>query len=191
VRSLGEGIARHRERVNAGWLEGAELARGLSTVSTRFSLPVSTVLVVLDDPEALGGDVGGRRLVLGLDGATRATDAAGEERPPVVLTAENRSVLAYDVVPAQERGPVTVTVASEHGWSLTGVLGAVGTTAESAVIAIAARGLDAALRPLVPGSGGGVRLVWLKGEQPQRAPGPPARTATRAAGTRRSRKRGR
>ena len=187
VRSRGEGIARHRERVNAGWLEGAELARGLSTVSTRFSQPVSTVLVVLDDPEALGGDVGGRRLVLGLDNATRATDASGEERPPVVLTAENRSVLAYDVVPSQEGGPVTVTVATEQGWSLAGVLGAVGTTADSAVAAVAARGLDASLRPLVPGSGGGVRLVWLKGERPSQPSRPPAR-ATR---TRRARKRGR
>jgi hypothetical protein len=187
VRSRAEGIARHRERVNAGWLEGAELARGLSTVSTRFSQPVSTVLVVLDDPEALGGDVGGRRLVLGLDKATRATDASGEERPPVVLTAENRSVLAYDVVPSQEGGPVTVTVATEQGWSLAGVLGAAGTTADSAVAAVAARGLDASLRPLVPGSGGGLRLVWLRGEQPSQPSRPPAR-ATR---TRRARKRGR
>ncbi|HSC90825.1 MAG TPA: DUF6603 domain-containing protein [Gaiellaceae bacterium] len=188
VRSSGQGVARHRERSQAGWVEGAELARGLSTVATRFSLPVTTVLVVLDDPEAFGGDVGGRRLVLGLDGATRAADGAGAERPPVVLSAENRSVLAYDVVPSG--GPVTVTVATEEGWSLAGVLGAVDVTSESALAAIAARGPDGALRPLVPGSGGGVRLVWL-GEKPRRraprSPRPAARPTARA----RSRERGR
>ncbi len=167
VRSLGEPIAQHRERGDAGWVSGAELARGLSTVSTRFSQAVTTVLVVLDDPEALGGDVDGRRLVLGLDGATRAVDAAGNERLPVVLVAENRSVLAYDVVPTAEGSPVIVTVATEQGWSLAGVLGASGISAESAIASIAARGLDACLRPLVPGRGGGARLVWLGASQPE------------------------
>jgi hypothetical protein len=160
---------------------GAELARGLSTVATRFSVPVTAVLVALDDPEALGADVGGRRLVLGLDGAVRAGDG-GVERPPVVLTAENRSVLAYDVVPAGD-GPVTVTVATEQGWSLAGVLGAVATTGESAIAAVAARGLDAAVRPLVPGTGGRVRLGW-HGRKAPRRPRRPARVNARPEGGR-------
>lgn len=185
VRSFGGAIPQHRERGAAGWVAGAELTQGLSTVSTRFSLPVTTVLVVLDDPEALGGSVDGRRLALGLDGATRATDAGGGERPPIVLTAESRSVLAYDVVPSAEGRPIVVTVATEQGWSLAGVLGAVGASAQSAIASIAERGLDASLRPIVPGQGGGLRLEWLGERPPSRA----ARRQARTPKPTRSRKR--
>jgi large repetitive protein len=171
VRSFGGSIPQHRERADAGWVAGAELTEGLSTVSTRFALEVTSVLLVLDDPEALGGSVDGRRLALGLDGATRATDPAGEERPPVVLSAENRTVLAYDVVPTPDPRPVAVTVATEHGWSLAGVLGASGASADSAIGSIAAGGLDASLRPIVPGQGGSVRLRWL-GEKPPKTTRP-------------------
>ena len=170
ARSLGEPIRRHAERAGAGWVAGAELGRGSSTVATRFSLPVSSVLIALDDPEALAADVAGRRLVLALDGATRALGPAGRERPPELLMAENRSVLAYDVVPTGGAAPVTVRVATEQGWSLAGVLGAAGTSATQALGAIAARGLDAALRPLAPGQGGGCRLIWRAARPPGRPP---------------------
>ena len=175
VRSLGEPIRRHPERAGAGWVAGAELGRGLSTVTTRFSIPVASVLVVLDDPEALAADVAGRRLILALDGATRGLDGAGGERPPELLMAENRSVLAYDVVPAGDEVPVTVRVATEQGWSLAGVLAAVGTSATQALAGISAHGLDAALRPLVPGRGGGCRLAWRAAEPAGRAAAEPRR----------------
>ena len=190
TRSFGGSIPKHRERAEAGWVAGAELTQGLSTVSTRFALPVTTVLVVLDDPEALGGSVDGRRLALGLDGATRALDASGAERPPIVLSAENRTVLAYDVVPSADGRPVTVTVATELGWSLAGVLGAFGTSAQSALSSIAERGLDASLRPIVPGQGGGVRLNWLNEEPtPPRTPRRPPRPRKPTAKATRPRKR--
>jgi hypothetical protein len=105
-----------------------------------------------------------------------------------VLTAENRTVLAYDIVPTADEKPVTVTVATEDGWSLAGVLGAFGTSAQSAVGLIAERGLDASLRPIVPGQGGGVRLDWVGQKLP--TPGrQPARAAKRATKTTRTRKR--
>ena len=37
VQSVGQSIADHRERLDAGWVSGAELATGLSTVITRFT----------------------------------------------------------------------------------------------------------------------------------------------------------
>jgi hypothetical protein len=55
---------------------------------------------------------------------------------------------------------VTVTVATERGWALVGVLGGAGTAAE-AVAQIGAQGLDASVRPLATGSTGGSRLTWL------------------------------
>ncbi len=101
--SRGEGIRGHRQRGNAGWVSGAELARGVSTVTTRFARPVTTVAVVLDDPNAFGDVQTGRDLVLALSGAVRATDAQGRNLPPTVLTGELRSVLVYDVVPEPQR----------------------------------------------------------------------------------------
>jgi hypothetical protein len=71
----------------------------------------------------------------------------------VLLTMDNRSVLAYDIAPDEPdargtRAPVVVTIASQRGWALVGVMGSVELDAESAIALVAARGLDAALRPL-------------------------------------------
>jgi hypothetical protein len=163
VRSHGESITPHAERVDAGWVTGAELARGLSTVTTRFTTAPRTVVIVLDDPTALGGEATGRGLVLGLDGAERVTDARGVDVPPVLLASENRSVLAYAVAPTG--GPVTITVASEQGWSLVGVLASPGLGPDAAVATVSARGLDAALNPFVPATSGTSRLVWQSAEK--------------------------
>jgi hypothetical protein len=163
VRSAGEPLRLHRERFDAGWVTGAELARGVSTVTTTFSTAPSTVVVVLDDPAAFGDSVDGRTLLLGLDGAHRALDAAGRERPPMLLVAENRSVLAYDVVPDGNR-PVVVTIASQAGWSLVGVMGSSQIDATGAIALVSARGLDSAIHPFASATanaGDLSRLVWM------------------------------
>ncbi|MBI5721697.1 MAG: hypothetical protein HZC37_28825 [Burkholderiales bacterium] len=191
VHSTTDQLRLHRERADAGWVSGAELARGITTVSTTFAQPLRCVLIVLDDPAVTGADIDGRSLLMGLDGATRALDAAGGERAPVLLSLDNRSVLAYDIVPGVEGGgeagrapaPVVIGIASQQGWSLVGVMGAVALDARAAIALVAARGLDAALRPLTPRTGAdaaaapGVasRLVWLG---PQRDKG--ERLAARA-----------
>jgi len=155
VHASGESLALHRERRAAGWVSGAELAQGVSTVATTFTAPVRTVLIALDDPGATGTPVTDRQLLLGLDGATRALDATGAESAPVLLTEDNRSLLAYDVVPDPSdanriRKPVVVTVASRRDWSLVGVMGSALLDAAGAIALVAARGLDAVLDPLAP-----------------------------------------
>ena len=167
VQTTSDQLAQHRERLDAGWIGGAEMVRGVTTVTTTFTEGPRTVLMVLDDPAVTGEDIAGRQLLLGLDGGVRATDAAGKERAPVLLTMDNRSVLAYDVVP--EGNPdgtfktVTVTIASQEGWSLVGVMGSASLNAEGAIALLAARGLDAALLPLAP-RGAEIapasRLIW-------------------------------
>jgi len=163
VRSAGEPLRMHRERVDAGWVSGAELARGESTVTTTFTTAPTTVVVVLDDPAAFGDIVDGRTLLLGLDGARRAVDPAGRERPPVLLVAENRSVLGYDVVPDGDR-PVVVTIATQAGWSLVGVMGSAEVGAAGAIALVSARGLDAAIHPFASTASNAndmSRLVWI------------------------------
>ncbi len=171
VQSTSADIVMHPERVQAGWVTGAELARGVTTVSTHFSEAPSTVLVILDDPAVTGRDLGQRQLLLGLDGARRATDAGGTETPPELLTMDNRSVLAYAVVPDSTAGrrprPVVVSVASQEGWSLVGVMGSSALDPEAAIGLIAARGLQAALLPMatravtIPAAATAVsRLAW-------------------------------
>jgi hypothetical protein len=166
IRSRGQGIAGHRQRGNAGWVSGAELTRGVSTVTTRFVAPVTTIAVVVDDPAAFGGVRAGQDLVLALTGASRATDASGTNRPPTVLTSEQRNVVVYDVVPQfSPEGvplePVTVTVASDDGWSFVGMLASDRLSAEDVVSIITTRGLDAATNPVAQGGQGSSRLRWL------------------------------
>jgi hypothetical protein len=163
VRSTSDTLRQHRERLDAGWVTGAELSQGVSTVTTTFAEGVKTVVIVLDDPASFGDPVSGRQLLLGLDGAERALAATGKERPPVLLAMENRSVLAYDIQPERGR-PVVVTIASESGWSLVGVMASPELDATGAIALISARGLDAALRPLAPtvsGVTGTSQLEWL------------------------------
>ncbi len=160
----GERLALHRERLDAGWVNGAELAHGTSTLSTTFAGKPRTVVVVLDDPASAGDNLDGRQLLLGLDGATRALDRAGREKPPVLLAMDNRSVLAYDVVPEGE-APVVVTIASQDGWSLVGVMASSELDATGAVALVSSRGLDAALQPFATTSATEVatpsRLAWI------------------------------
>ena len=76
---------------------------------------------------------------------------------------ENRSVLAYDIVAVGDR-PVVVTIASELGWSLVGVMGSAQIDAAGAIALISARGLDAAVRPFATTSaaaGQTSRIEWL------------------------------
>jgi hypothetical protein len=169
VRSTSDPLKLHRERLDAGWVVGAELARGVTTVTTTFSDAPKTVAIVVDDPAAFGEAVGGRTLLLGLDGATRALDALGRERPPVLLAMENRSVLAYDIVPERER-PVVVTIASETGWSLVGVMGSAQLDSAGAIALISARGLDAAIRPLAWKSAAAGKPSVLRWLGPTRTP---------------------
>ncbi len=176
LRSSTDSLAAHRERAQAGWVSGAELARGVTTVSTRFAATVQTVVVIVDDPAVTGLDIGQRQLLLGLDGAVRATDAAGTERAPVLLTMDNRSMLAYEVKPVLQADgqprPVVVTVASQEGWSLVGVMAAPDLDPQAALNLIAARGLQAALQALAPrvlaAADGGVASV-LRWQGPVRS----------------------
>ena len=181
VHSTISAVRLHRERVAAGWITGAELAAGVTTVTTTFSEPTTTVVIVLDDPAAFGDPTAGRQLLLGLDGAERARDAAGRERAPVLLSMENRSVLAYDIVPGRER-PVVVTIASEEGWSLVGVMGSTTLDATGAIALISARGLDAAIRPLA-GAADPTAESRLEWRGPTRTP--EERVAARALASRR------
>jgi hypothetical protein len=153
VHASGEALRQHRQRQDGGWVSGAELAQGTSTVATRFAEPPRTVLIVLDDPAAVEDSTGGRQLLLGLSGATRALDATGKDLPPRLLSMDNRSVLAYDIVPdvaadGSPIEPVVVSIASQPGWSLVGVMGSAALDSRAALALVASAGLDAALAPL-------------------------------------------
>jgi hypothetical protein len=132
-------------------------------VTTRFTRQVDVVLVVVDDPSA---EVG-RRLLLGLDGATQVSGDDGALLPPTVLVSGNRTFLAYRVARTGDAA-VAVTIASGIGWHLVGVLGGSGDPADL-VGALAARGFDAALGTAASGPGQ-VDVRWQAAPVPKVAP---------------------
>jgi hypothetical protein len=176
VRVENASVTRTRHRRTAGWIRGAEFVDGTSLVITRFVDPVTTVVIALDDPNADGA----RNLSLGLAGATRVTQDDGSPAPPRAVVRANRTFLIYDVVPGG-KSAVTVTVASDAGWHLAGVLGGM---ASADVVASWAtgRGLDAMARPVLPGAGGSRTLQWITVQLPPiDRPGRPApRIVTRS-----------
>ena len=153
-------VTRTRHRRTAGWVRGAEFVDGTSLVITRFVDPVTTIAIALDDPNADGA----RNLSLGLAGATRVLQADGSSAPPRAVVRANRTFLIYDVVP-DGKSAVTVTVASDTGWHLAGVLGGMASVDVVASLATG-RGLDAMVRPVLPGVGGSRTLQWITVQLP-------------------------
>jgi hypothetical protein len=82
----------------------------------------------------------------------------------------NRTFLIYDLKP-DGKGAVTITVASDDGWHLAGVMGGT-VTADIVSKWVTDRGVDAVVRPVLPGSGGSRTLQWITAQAPP--PTPPA-----------------
>jgi large repetitive protein len=164
IRCQGKYGRRGLARVRAGWVSAAELVAGTGLVETRFAAPVDVVVVAIDDPGAVAvdpGSRGGRGLSVGLAGARRARSADGTERPPTVVVNQGRGYAVYAVEPLPGKA-VVVSVASEDGWHLVGVLGGRGTVREVAD-RLATTGLGDLIRPFTTGLGGSVRLGWTEG----------------------------
>jgi hypothetical protein len=173
LRAEGSTVSKTRERFRSGWIHAAELVTGTTLVSTRFAQPVHSIAIMIDD--AVGTE-DARGLSLGLDGADRVLGSNGQPLPPTVVVAANRSVLIYAITPAATAsgvpaGAITVSVASEAGWHLAGVLGGNETPAAMAQ-RIVNNGPDALLMPLVSSHGGSVQLQWAA------PPPPPSIVAT-------------
>jgi large repetitive protein len=166
VRCQGRYGRRGLARVRTGWVQAAELVAGTGLVETRFGEPVDVIVIAIDDPAAVGvdpGGQGGRGLALGLSGAQRARRADGSEEPPTVVVNQGRGYAVYAVEPkpGEPGKSVVVTVASEDGWHLVGVLGGRGTVREIAD-QLATTGIGDLMRPFTPGQGGSVRLSWAR-----------------------------
>jgi hypothetical protein len=174
VSAEGVTVAPGRQRREAGWVRGAELVRGTTTVATRFLDRPRAVAVVLDQPI---GTEAGQGLAMTLDGAERMTGPDGNPLPPTVVASGTRSAVIYTIEPGE--GAVTVTVASEAGWHLVGVVGAL--TSAAIADTLAERGLDAAVCLLAAG-GGRVSFSWSgAAEEPEEPPSGETAPATKPA----------
>jgi hypothetical protein len=126
----------------------------------RTLLPAGTSVVVVSLDTAENADLAG--LSIGIDGATRVVDAAGEPTPPVVVSARGRTHLLYDLEPnAIERRPtpVGVTIGCDATWGVAGVMGGTGSAADSATL-LAATGAAHLLAPVLRAPTGTARLRW-------------------------------
>ncbi len=180
VHAEGARVRNTRQRFRAGWMHAAELVTGTTIVSTRFNAPVHTILVLIDDQLSSNAE---RGLSLTLDGADRLVDQQGQAVPPIAVIVANRSALIYSVVPTKaDAGPVTVSVGSQAGWHLSGVM-AGDDAPETLANRIAASGLDSLVGPVVPGNHGTVKLSWVEGQSPAPAPTPPSPTNPTTVGT--------
>jgi hypothetical protein len=198
---VGEGMAgwHHRSRVSAlgshaatgagcvivvesqtsgpgiGWASAHDVVLGAGAVLTRFSRPVSTVAIVVEQtaPERIEG------LALELAGADRVTGPDGAPLPPTVVLSGTQAVLIYAVDPDGEQG-VEVRVRAGGDWHIAGVLG--GTESVDTVAhVIAERGVLAAAGRVLSTTGDGCQIGWQQ-------PAPPTKTAPKKATTKRTAK---
>jgi hypothetical protein len=161
MRAEGASVRSTRQRFRAGWMHAADLVQGTNIAATRFAQPVVTIAIFLDDPAGSGAP---RGLSLALDGADRAVGPDGQPVPPMVVVTGNRSVLIYSIIPAHMptgalAGPITVSVTSQDGWHVAGVM-AGNEPASSMADRVTRNGRDALVQPLVSAHGASVQLQW-------------------------------
>jgi hypothetical protein len=137
------------------WGAAAEVVSAAARITTRFTIPVTTVAIALagDQPTSLDPTS------LQLLGARVATDNTGAELAPTVVSLGPVSVLVYPVVP--EPGAVAAQVAVSPGsaWALAGVFGSEDGVAETAEL-LAQRGLTGVGARLLATAGPGVQIAW-------------------------------
>jgi hypothetical protein len=195
VRAEGASVRSTRQRFRAGWMHAADLVEGTNIVVTRFAQPVYTVAIFIDDPVS---SEAARGLSLALEGADRAAGPDGQPVAPTVVVAGNRSVLIYPFKPMQTPaglpGPITVSVASQDGWHVAGVMAS---TEPAATMAdrVTRNGRDALVQPLVSGHGASVQLQWAPpaappstGSGPTQAGSPPPAAKSETVKPRKKRK---
>jgi hypothetical protein len=195
VRAEGASVRSTRQRFRAGWMHAADLVEGTTIVVTRFAHPVHTVAIFIDDPVS---SEAARGLSLALEGADRAAGPDGQPVAPTVVVAGNRSVLIYPIKPMQTPaglpGPITVSVASQDGWHVAGVMAS---TEPAATMAdrVTRNGRDALVQPLVSGHGASVQLQWAPpaappstGSGPTQAGSPPPAAKSETVKPRKKRK---
>lgn len=185
--AVGPGCALQLEGVvkeaTPAWLDAGALVMQATAVQTRFTVPVTTVVVVLAGADVPKFD----DVIVELDGATRRKARNGALVEPRVVMAGARATLVYDVVPVRAAS-VSVRVQTGGQWRLVGVLGGA-MDSEAVARSIAVRGVAAlAGRLLVAADGAPVSVTWEPA--PQRvgtsAPKRAAKTAAkkRTAATR-------
>jgi large repetitive protein len=181
VHAEGTSVRRTRDRFRTGWIPGAELIDAATLVTTRFLEPPAAVAVLLDDP--LGTEAA-RGIGLSLTGASRGLDPAGAPVPPTVVTLGNRSALVYAVIADASGRPdgrsdgVSVGVASQSGWHLTGMVGSAAGVGDL-VDRLTRHGVDAIVRPLIGPGNDLVALDWAQSSAvlPVPVPAPPKKRA--------------
>jgi hypothetical protein len=137
-----------------GWSTAHDVVLGAGAVLTRFSRPVRTIAIVVEQttPERIEG------LALELAGADRVTGTDGAPLAPTVVLAGTQAVLIYAVEPDGEDG-VAVRVRAGGDWHVAGVLGG-SESVDTVAHVIAERGVLAAAGRVLATTGDGCQISW-------------------------------
>jgi hypothetical protein len=155
-------VRQHGLPRESGWLRAADLVEGTALVNTRFASAVTLVIIALDDPS---GNTAKRGLTLALEGAQRASGLDGEPIAPTLVVRGQRVMLLYPLLPSGNGG-VSVSVASEDGWHLVGVMAALpGADPQAVAEQLAQRGLDLLVRGAVAAGTSLAHLAWLPAQR--------------------------
>ena len=155
-------VRQHGLPRESGWLRAADLVEGTALVNTRFASAVTLVIIALDDPS---GNTAKRGLTLALEGAQRASGLDGEPIAPTLVVRGQRVMLLYPLLPSGNGG-VSVSVASEDGWHLVGVMAVLpGADPQAVAEQLAQRGLDLLVRGAVAAGTSLAHLAWLPAQR--------------------------
>jgi large repetitive protein len=150
VYSEGGRIRRGPESFTTGWIAAREFLAGSRIITTRFTKPAATLVVVID--EAVGDSAD---FSLSVRGAAIASDPTGAEAAPVLLSQGSRRILIY----ALAAGPAdfAVEILRDGGVQVSGVMASPASPAVTA-----ARLTEQSAEALVDGLAGPDGEVALK-----------------------------
>ncbi len=163
-------LRRGPESFKAGWIGAREFVQGSRLLTTRFTAPAATLVVVLEEANAAAG----ADFSLTLQGASVARDAAGADIAPILLSSGTRRILVYAIVPERSGAGFAASVLREGAVR---IAGAMASARAAALVAaqLTERAPEALVDPAVAGPGSPVSIHFIE-------PAPPNEPAEREAG---------
>jgi hypothetical protein len=150
-------MTRGPESFTTGWIAAKEFLADSRLVTTRFTNPAQTLVIMLDEIAGEPADFS-----LSLRGAKIASDATGDEKSPILLSQGARRLLVYALMPGDTG--FTVEILREGAVAVAGVMASPALAATTAA-RLTEESAEALLDPPLANPGDGVTLRFVQGRR--------------------------
>jgi hypothetical protein len=150
-------MTRGPESFTTGWIAAKEFLADSRLVTTRFTNPAQTLVIMLDEIAGEAADFS-----LSLRGTKIASDATGDEKSPILLSQGARRLLVYALMPGDTG--FTVEILREGAVAVAGIMASPASAATTAA-RLTEESAETLLDPPLANPGDGVTLRFVQGRR--------------------------